>query len=56
MVLQARFPAENRFSDGKNEANCLDHGVKPRARLKAVLGASFCGKGADRIATGGYVC
>ncbi len=32
-----RFPLENRFSDGKNEANRLARGVKPRATLKAVF-------------------
>ena len=36
--LELRFPVGNGFSDGKNEANRLALGIKPRTTLKAVFG------------------
>ena len=36
--LELRFPVGNGFSDGKNGANRLALGIKPRTTLKAVFG------------------
>ena len=38
---RTRFPVGNGFSDGKNGANRLVLGVKPRTMLKAVFGRVF---------------